>query len=345
MIVSASTLFLCSMLSGRLVSQNCESLLKHIDHLYKSEIEVLIRRRAREGRMNRSECWSELRHLAGRLLSYLRAAKTLVSTSKLWPELFDNYTVHYIASSVPGRYIFKGKHSPEKMSADLIVRCMTSDTQKREEYREHAQELQKFELDKSIRAKTSKQKFRPIVHAEVLLLDWLEKDGGTHPSRFFNGYKYIGCSKPTCRLCEHYFSVHASGVEIRSPHRNLYTNWRMPDVYEDNGPQAKKDTEKLMGKILELVRKDTFRVLVEKVPEGKRHDSNTDPTYPIASISAGRTENIEHLEESLKNLDLSSSSYEVLGSPTKSECFGESEELTSKSDGGGGAGDDGAVKL
>jgi hypothetical protein len=118
----------------------------------------------------------------------------------------------------------------------------------------------------------------------------------------------------------------------------------MPDVYEENGPQAKKDTEKLMDKILELVRKDTFRVLVEKVPEGKRHDSNTDPTYLIASISAGRTENIEHLEESLKSLDLSSSGYEALDSPTKPECFGESEELTSKSDDGDADGD-GAVKL
>jgi hypothetical protein len=44
------------------------------------------------------------------------------------------------------------------------------------------------------------------------------------------------------------------------------------------------------------------------------------------------------LEESLKSLDLSSSGYEALDSPTKPECFGESEELMSKSD-------DGAVKL
>jgi hypothetical protein len=82
------------------------------------------------------------------------------------------------------------------MSADRIVRHTTADDAKQEEYKGHAQELQKFELDKSTRNMASPQKFEPIVHAEVLDLDWLERYGGTHPSRFFNGYKYIGCSKP-----------------------------------------------------------------------------------------------------------------------------------------------------
>jgi hypothetical protein len=126
MIVSTVSYFLRSMLNIKLVSQHCEILLKYIDHLYKSEIEALIRHRAREGRMNESKCWSELRHMAGRLLSYLRAVKTLVSTRKLWPELFNDYVVCHAASSIPGRYIFKGKHTPEKMSANRIVGCMTS---------------------------------------------------------------------------------------------------------------------------------------------------------------------------------------------------------------------------
>ena len=344
-IVSTSPLFLYSMLNFRLVSQHCESLVKYIDHIYKSEIEVLIRNRAKEGRMNKSECWSELRHVAGRLLSYLRAAKTLVSTSKLWPELFENYVVCYIASSVPGQYIFKGKHSPEKMSAELIVRCMTSDLKKLEEYKAHAQELQKFKLDESIRIKTSKQKFRPIVHAEVLLLDWLERDCGTLPTRFFNGYKYIGCSKPTCRLCEHYFSVHSSGVEVRSAHRNLYPNWRMPDVYEDQGVQAAEDRKKLMDKILVFVRNDAFRVLVEKVPEGKRHDSNTDPTYQLCSISVGRTEDMEYLEVGVESLDFDSVNSEAMFKIIEPASLERSKDSTPENDDSDVDNDDGGVGL
>jgi hypothetical protein len=57
--------------SIRLVSQHCKSLIKYIDHLYKSEIEVHIHDRSRDGRMDRSECWTEFRHHTGHLLSYL----------------------------------------------------------------------------------------------------------------------------------------------------------------------------------------------------------------------------------------------------------------------------------
>ncbi len=297
--------------------------------------------------MDQSECWSELRHVAGRLLSYLRAAKTLVSTRKQWPELFKNFEVRHIASSIPGPYIFKGKHSPDRMTADRIIGCMTSDPREMREYKSHAQELQKFELDKAIRKKTNRQKFHPIVHAEVLLLDWLERDGVTRATRFFNRFRYIGCSKPTCRLCEYYFSVHASGVEVRSPHRNLYWNWRMPDVYEDQGLQATKNREKLMNKILEFVRKDAFRVLVEKVPEGKRHDSNTDPTYQLYSISVGRTEDLELLEAGLKSFDFDSSDSEAKVKRIEPVSFERGKESTPESDGDDGDNDneDGNVGL
>jgi hypothetical protein len=319
--------------------------MKQIDHIHKSEVEVLIRNRAKEGRMNQSEYWSELRHVAGRLLSYLRAAKTLVSTRKQWPELFENFEVRHIASSMPGQYIFKGKHSPDKMTADRIIGCMTSDQKKMKEYKSYAQELQKFELDKAIRNKTNRQKFHPIVHAEVLLLDWLERDGGTRANRFFNDFRYIGCSKPTCRLCEYYFSVHTSGVEVRSPHRNLYYNWRMPDVYEDQGPQAAKARENLMNKILEFVRKDAFRVLVEKVPEGKRHDSNTDPTYQLCSISVGKTEVMEHLEAGVKSLDFDFSDSEAVFKLIEPASIERGKDSTPESDDNDDNNDDGGVSL
>ena len=319
--------------------------MKHIGQMNKSEIEGLIRNRAREGRMNQSECWSELRHYAGRLLSYPRAAKTLVSTREQWPELFENFEVCHIASSIPGPYIFKGKHSPDRMTADRIIGCMTSNPKKMKEYKEYAQELQKCRLDDFIRKKTNRQKFHPIVHAEVLLLDWLERNGGTRATRFFNRFRYIGCSKPTCRLCEYYFSVHTSGVEVRSPHRNLYFNWRMPDVYEDQGVQAAEDRKKLMDKILVFVRNDAFRVLVEKVPEGKRHDSNTDPTYQLCSISVGRTEDMEYLEVGMESLDFDSVNSEAMFKIIEPASLERSKDSTPESDDSDVDNDDGGVGL
>jgi hypothetical protein len=302
-------------LSSFTVSKNCEALIKFIDLLYHSEIDGFIRDKAKEGRIDQSEHWCDLRHATGRLLSYLQAVKALVSARTRWPELFENFEVCYVASSRPSSCPFRGRSSPERLSAQDMIGRMTSNQREMAKYRSHAQELQKHGLDTIMREKADWRTFRPLVHAEVLLLDSLEKDGGTHPSRFYSEYKYIGCSKPTCLLCAYYFSIHESGVEVRPTHRNLYPYWRMPDVCEHDGLQAGKDREDLMNKIVERVRKDAFRVLQEKLPDGKRHDSNTEPTYPNDSISGGVLVGFEHLSANLKELDLDFSEYEDVPSP------------------------------
>jgi len=196
------------------------------------------------------------------------------------------------------------------LTMETIIGRMTSDSEQMESYKARAQDLEKFGLDQAIREAGHKT-LQPIVHAEVLLLDSLERDGGIHSSRFFNGYRYIGCSKPTCRLCYYYFSFRASDIHIRPTHRNLYPNWRMPDVCKDQDPRAEKEREQLMNQILSRIRADTFRALTEKVPERKRHDSNTEPTYPIDSIASRAPEDMEQLAMDFRQLDMESSGYEA----------------------------------
>lgn len=323
----------CFLLNIRLVTESCESLIKSIDQLHQSEVHGLIYNRTKEGKMDESENWSELRHTAGRLLSYLQAAKFLVSIPKRWPALFDNPRVCYITSSVSDPCPFRGRHSANKLTADGIVGRMTSNPRKMREYKAHAQQLQRIELDQRLRSKA--HKIRPIVHAEVLLLQSLENDGATHPSTFFNGYKYIGCSKPTCRLCCHYFSVHPSGIEVRQTHRNLYPSWRMPDLYEYQGSQAEEDMISLMNKVLHLIRTDAFRVLKEKLAEGKLHDSNTETSYPRGSASFRSPTNIEDLTLSLRNFEIySSDPEEVVSSTMGSGSLNEGDMSTDEEDGG-----------
>jgi hypothetical protein len=183
-----------------------------------------------------------------------------------------------------------------------IVGRMTSDPTVLESCKAYAQELERFQVDKIVQRQA--KNIRPFVHAEVLVLESLVRDGGTHYSRFFGGYKYIGCSKPTCRLCDYYFLFHESGIEVRPGHRNIYPNWRMPNVYRDQGPGAEKEREELMMNVLDRVRDDTFRTLIEKIPEKKLHDSNTEPTYPIDSISARDSEDIDQLAAAFKAFDI-----------------------------------------
>jgi hypothetical protein len=286
------------------VAEKCEILIKAIDQIYQSEMNELILNKTKEGTMNVSECWREFRHAAGRLESYLLAIRVLISTRSRWPSLFDNFTVNYVASSTPAPNPLGMGNRSKKLSTDSVIGRMTSDHSKMVRYKAHAQELQKFGLDDELRHKAQSKKFRPIVHSEVLLLASLERDGGTHPSRFFNGYKYIGCSKPTCRLCEYYFSAHTSGLEVRPTHRNIYPNWRMPDVYQREVHDVGKQREDLMGRILVRIREDAFRVLSEKVTEKKIHDSNTEPTYPLDSHHGQRYEDLEQFVSNFSDLGI-----------------------------------------
>jgi hypothetical protein len=77
------------------------------------------------------------------------------------------------------------------------------------------------------------------------------------------------------------------------------------------------------------------------LPEGKRHDSNTDPTYPIGSISGRWAEDMEHLVASQKDLGFDSSDNEEMRSPAALDSFDESKEFTLEGDDES----DGGVKL
>lgn len=261
--------------------------------------------------------WAELRHAAGRLLSYLQAANTLIEARKKWECLFHDFEVDYVRSST----LLSNPINDKKVTAEAIIGRMTGDATKMQAYRADAEELQKFDLDLKIKDQVTKSSFKPLVHAEVLVhQSILDESGptGLRSSQFFNGYKYIGSSKPTCRLCDYYFTASASGIEVRETHRNLYVSWRAPDVYADQGEAAIKQRKQVIMKVLDRVREDTFRTLSEKVPERKQHDSNTDPTFPtwnpgtsVGFDGGGRDADLDDVAASMHQLDLRDSSGEA----------------------------------
>lgn len=263
--------------------------------------------------------WAELRHNAGRLLSYFQASRTLIEARKKleWECLFHDFEIHFVRSSTQ----ISNPVNDKRVDAAAIIGRMTADKSKIEQYRAHADDLQKFGLDDLIKEQAAKSSFRPLVHAEVLihqsLLDEFGQNG-PRPSQFFSGYRYIGSSKPTCRLCDYYFTASATGVDVRKTHRNLYINWRAPDVYTSQGEAAAKRRQLFLNRMLERIRADTLRTLSEKVPERKDHDSNTDPTYPALNhgTSVGfdggwRDADLDDVAASLCQLDLRDSAGEA----------------------------------
>lgn len=259
------------------VFKTCTELMLSIKTMSKSEAYRTLREKA-NAENGQTSPWGELRHAAGRLLSYLQGVNTLLSARKQWDCLFHDFEVLWLPSSTA----LPNPISRKRVTSQEIVGRMTSDPEKAAKYKRSAQDLQHMGLDTEIRDQAQDKNFCPIVHAEILNHDSIISDPdlkSLHPSKFFNGYRYIGSSKPTCRLCDYYFSVCADGIETRRTHRNIYANWRVPSVYEGQGDQAVKRREAVLNKMLVRIREDAFHNLDDKVSERRQHDSFTDPTY------------------------------------------------------------------
>ena len=265
-----------------------ESLIDAILKLYISRATSIIQKRAVDDKMGDTKPWRELHHVSGRLVSYRYAVEILRDASVLWPELFDNFTVHYVPSSTRGPNPLPAE---VQTAAEIAARIATSD-QDKPRCKQLAEEAQRLHgLDQTIERQWTSRRFRPIVHGELLLLNWLENNGGTAPSRFFGAWAYIGGSKPTCRLCHYYLSSHPSGVRARPTHGNLYPNWRMPDGADVQGGSAEDDPLKvrleMIQKVTAPVRQDALRTLAVKVVHVQAHDSNTVSSIVLRRDAAG----------------------------------------------------------
>ncbi|KAK3319859.1 hypothetical protein B0T19DRAFT_445646 [Cercophora scortea] len=260
--------------------RTCEALVRRLHQLNTSNIGAMIHSRAAEGRnmpgVPSKECWSELLHAIRRVLAYLHSMEFIFRAKDTWPQLFDSPEISFIPSSAriprPGRN--------KSMQADNIIGRMTRKEKDIQMFRDFVRGLQQFDLDERIRAQYDKDSFKPIVHSEVLLHNWIEfchgEPGIIDPSSFFNGWMYIGASKPTCKLCAYYFDECRSGVGYRSSHGNLYTGWRFPDVLPSQGQRALDARQVMVDRVLKRVRADAFLIVREKTPLSyKRLDTNT----------------------------------------------------------------------
>ncbi|KAM7203003.1 hypothetical protein V8F20_004250 [Naviculisporaceae sp. PSN 640] len=263
-----------------------QSTIRRILMLERCSSYPALLRRAEQGRLmsgSSQECFSDLVHTAKRILAYPQSVQYILTKAyPKWPGLFkNNPLVSFLPSSkaipTPGRM--------KSFKAENIVGRMTRKEKEIRIFRDFVQYLQAFDLDERIKHEYEKDTFTPIVHSEVLLLNWLWLNFGAtgldgkkaiDPSVFFNGWMYIGSSKPTCRLCHYYFEERRSGVEHRDTHMNLYPPWAFPEVFPSQGEEAILDRQIMLDRVLQRVRKDAFEVVRKKVsPHHKAEDSNT----------------------------------------------------------------------
>ena len=235
-------------------------------------------------------CWYELHHIAGRLKSYDQAVRVFFRTRGDLPELFESFDVDFVPSSE--RMSSPLQAEPKEVKA--IVKAMSSDPHLLSIYDQQADRLRHLGLDPMIKSvwngepiirpgsrhRTPRdqppKRFEPVVHAEILLHDWLENtEGGTDRTRFFLQHKYIGTSKPTCRLCSYFFEIHETDVQVRPSHRTVYLPWRMPNIYGHQGEGAVLLRRRVMSAIKQRICSDIAIAMRERVGAARPHDSDT----------------------------------------------------------------------
>ncbi|KAL3292507.1 hypothetical protein RB213_014157 [Colletotrichum asianum] len=240
--------------------------------------------RTRAGRMNESARWCDLSHFVGRLASYLGMVRTIIIARRRIPELFENFNIVFLPSSTPlpnpitclQPSTMTAAKRRSLRTAKAIISRMVSESAEISKYQGYAEELQRCGLDELISKECTKESFHPIVHCEILVLDWLcgQHPSGTASIPFFRDFRYIGFSKPTCRLCEYYFAAHRSGIQVRRGHKKVCLNWIVPNV-TDESPDWAKEKDNLIDKVMGGVRRDALSALEEKVTDHKRWDSET----------------------------------------------------------------------
>ncbi|KAM0449514.1 hypothetical protein ACHAO4_007534 [Trichoderma viride] len=259
---------------------SCEKLFLFIDDNRRLKLRDSISEQTREGKIDSSMPWLELRHFLGRLHSYHLAVKTMIRARQFWDRLRDDIKVTVIPSATT---IPHPLHKKRPIASEIIGR-MTSAEELLETYRSQAAKL--LNLDEKILEECNSSSQTHMVHAELLVLDYvlgyLRDVEDAQLYKFYNGWRYIGSSKPTCRLCNYYFMAHPSGVQVRESHNNLYPRWRVPDVFDE---KTMTQTESHLQAVIVRTRADAIRSLISQTSQGRKYDSNSfsDLPPPFAS--------------------------------------------------------------
>ncbi|RFN42553.1 hypothetical protein FIE12Z_12791 [Fusarium flagelliforme] len=247
---------------------DCETLIKAIYTLDQTEIS----QRAKDAEMTRSEPWCKLRHYLGRWLSYRKAAEGIVTVSERWPDLFLDFEITMVP---PGSRLQKPNLPSGLTSSIIIQQIVAEDKSQDPDLNELADSLEQMGIDEIIQKSQQSRTFRPRLHAEGLLYEYLSKNGQTAAESYWNRWSYIGSSKPTCRLCHYYFdALQDDKPAIRSSHYNLYRDWRLPEHHD---AETRDD---LLNKIVQRLRADVIKTLKEKKLRRKAKDSNTYSSFP-----------------------------------------------------------------
>lgn len=171
--------------------------------------------------------WKQVRHLLGRLCSWVRAARHLVLGCGRFRDRIHNAQVRQVDMSSIGTTDFQ---LPWREPVDILREIMPEFHGSRLQDALHARQNDKM-VDTILLCLSNMTmgKFDADLHAEVIMLLHFH----VHRLDFVAGDRYIGCSKLSCYCCDLYLRSHPAGVRPRRSHGNVWIRWAAPKLHAD----------------------------------------------------------------------------------------------------------------
>jgi hypothetical protein len=204
----------------------------------------------------------------------------MLRAASVYPRLLTGFTIRPLSSPPP----IAAPVQDEKTNLDSALGRMHSKEERHrlEEAREIVRDAKVLDISAEFLDKYTK--FRPRIHAEVLLLEYFHH----LKLEFVDNDRYIGCSKPSCYCCDLYMKVHPGNFVPRPCHGNLWVNWRAPILPIEDDKAAQKHTAKMLNEMVKYVRRDALNQLMSKQPRrAKVPDSTTGMSTSILESRTG----------------------------------------------------------
>lgn len=205
------------------------------------------------------------RHYIGRLSSWRKAARNVVSFGRCFPDVLANYEVAIIPRLKTGA---STRWTLEDDVDALLGRVIPN-------YRGQAIFLQVCkklkDASRSMALTLENRRLRPKPHAEVVVLDHFFTQG----LDFVMGDNYVACSKPSCYCCKMFFDFHPLRAATGRYHGNVWIQWGLPRPLKPANSLSDGVTMKILRLMSDRVRRD---VLSELLPRNSRQVNMFDST-------------------------------------------------------------------
>ncbi|KAL4925949.1 nucleic acid/nucleotide deaminase domain-containing protein [Aspergillus undulatus] len=163
---------------------------------------------------------------------------------------------------------------PTNRAVEKIVTRIFPEEDERSQFYHYLDLFYNLNMERIMESLREWEKDKIRVHAEILLIDYLDKTDGNFLD---NNDKYVGCSKPACYLCYQYICQHPGNYTLPPTHQKVYHAWALPIVQaNDRNCSAKYEQHnRFLGRVAETLRSELRNEMRRQLAPRKFHPDST----------------------------------------------------------------------